>query len=340
MSIQTHFCLNLMLKYGDRRPRACGTGTDFKKINAKVLKSECKARGLKVGGSKADIVARLTGEAGGRTRRAAKLKTTMELARQVLGEDCSPNIATQFPAAKETRSNVMARDGTMKYEAAKDFVDSRSHEQPEFTATDEAAKCRIWKMKPGGYCAFTGRKVSGVGDHMIGMREGIKRGFNEFGVNDRWGKIPCVSGYNSGILCWKKLVLKGETRWITYDEFTEEQLVLMQETQPKKFDYYQCWQEWKKYVFSRGAKLSHPDILNRDETHARILEFYMLQADLDLKETYSMDQEQILINLPKWQDKCAKLREQAQQPAITAALLTRIAALEAENAELKAVVSK
>jgi hypothetical protein len=237
------------------------------------------------------------------------------------------------------RSNMMARDGTLKYEAAKDFVDSRSHEQPEFTAADDAKKRSIWGYN-SGYCAFTGRKVSGVGDHMIGMREGIKRGFNGFGVNDQWGKIPCVSAFNSGKGCWKKLLLKGETRWITYDEFTDEELVLMQETETKKFDYYQQWQEWKKYAHSRGAKLFHADILDRDEMHARILEFYMLQADRDLKETYSMDQAQILINLPRWQDKCAKLRERVRQPAVTAALLTRIAALKAEVAALKAATSK
>ena len=241
---------------------------DLRGVKVSQLKEMCKMNGFKCSGNKSLLIDYLTGRVDGHKK-----------------------------ARKKARSAVMARDGTLKYEAAKDCVDSWSKQQPEFTKEDQAMKQKIWGYE-NGHCAFSGVPCKGVGDHMIGMREGFKVGFHHFGVNDQWGKIPCAPYYNSGNKCWKKVVINGEMRWLTYEDFTPEELAEIKETSPNKFQYYNCWLEWCAYVASRGAKLYYPDMRPRDEMHACIVETHLMRMDVELKKIYSLSNEQISNELP------------------------------------------
>jgi len=256
-SIPTHFSLELMRKYSARPPRTpnskCSTPptTVMHSSTRAEIATECRCRGLKVGGNKAGLLDRLIGAPSARSRRTAKIHQTLKNAQQALGKSRTPNINASLGSSKTScRSAFMARDGTLKYEVAKMAVDCWSKTQPEFTPEDAAMKQKIWNYR-AGHCAFSGVSVTGVGDHMIGMREGFSSRviprFPHFGTNDRWNKIPCASGYNSGSNCWKKLILNGDPRWITYSEFTTEELTILKETQPDKWRYNNCWLTLKKY---------------------------------------------------------------------------------------------
>ena len=342
MTETTHFSIGLMLKYGDRTAHIPGaewrpTAPTTHACSAAVLKVECCARGLKVSGSKSTLIGRLTGEPRARARRVANIKKTLALAqRRFRAVDAdTPDIDAELGPAKKARSAVMARDGTLKYEAAKDCVDSWAKGQPGFTEEDKAMKQKIWGYEDDR-CAFSGVRVKGVGDHMIGMREGFKVGFDHFGANDQWGKIPCASGYNSGNKCWKKVLINGETRWLTYEDFTPEELAIMKETSPDKWQYYNRWLEWRAYAESRGSKLSYANMRNRDETHACIVETHLLRMDAELKETYPLTDEQISAELPARKAKLAALKADYAKDAKIAALKEVSATKDAVIAVLRA----
>jgi hypothetical protein len=345
-SIATHFSLDLMRKYSARSPRVNNakfstppqTTTTTRSTRAEIA-SECRCRGLKVGGNKAQLLARLTGEPGGRSKRRSKIQLTLKNARRILGQSCTPNINASLDRSKTAcRSAFMARDGTLKYEVAKMAVDYWSKTQPKFTPKDAVMKQKIWNYR-AGHCAFSDAPVTGVGDHMIGMREGFSSRvvprFPHFGTNDQWNKIPCAPGYNSGSKCWKKLLLNGELRWITYSEFTPEELTIMKETLPDKWRHYNCWLTWKKYSESRGAKLSYPDMSNRDKVHALILESGMIPIDVRLKESFEMTEDEINAQLPKLEGEVAAKREWAKKSPSIRALTTALANAHARIAVLE-----
>jgi len=230
------------------------------------LKEACKARGLKVTGNKALLLAYLTGQKDGQKKK----KKVQPVKRR----------------KKKKLAAVLGRVSTMKYAAAKDFVDYLSKtKQPEFTAADRAMKEQIWGFT-GNTSAFSDACCKGVGDHMWGMRESFKRGLHHFGANDQWNLINCTSSENSGPKCWKKVVLDGKTRSIVYDEFTAAELIKMKEVSPEKWRNYNCWTKWLEYAKSRGACVRWCNMLNKDELHAIIVTKHLLAMDAELKSYY------------------------------------------------------
>jgi len=230
------------------------------------LKEACKERGFKVTGKKTLLLDYLTGKQDGRKKKKA---------------------APVKKRKKKKLSAVLSRVSTMKYAAAKDFVDYLSKtKQPEFTLADKTMKEKIWGFT-GNKSAFSDACCKGVGDHMWGMRESFKRGLAHFGANDPWNLINCTSSENSGQQCWKKVQLDGKTKSIVYDEFTTAELIKMKEKSPDKWRNYNCWTEWKAYAKSRGASVCWRDMHVKDEQHAIIVIKHLLAMDAELKSFYA-----------------------------------------------------
>ena len=231
------------------------------------LKEACKAGGLKVTGNKPLLLDYLTGRQDGRKKKKKTLPAKPRRKKKKL------------PA-------VLGRVSTMKYAAAKDYVDYLSKtKQPAFTTADREMKEKIWGFT-GNTSAFSDASCNGVGDHMWGMRESFRRGLFHFGANDQWNLINCTSSENSGAQCWKKVTIDGQKKSIVYDTFTEGELTKMQEDMPNKWRNYNCWMRWKAYAKSRGASICWRDMNAKDELHAVIVTKHLLAMDAELKSYY------------------------------------------------------
>jgi len=152
---------------------------------------------------------------------------------------------------KEKNSKINSRLTTMQNDAIKDYINKHYEKtQPKFTNIDKNKKIEIWGC-PSGTSCFSDDKCSILkGDHIYGIREGIKD-HDIIGSDSLWNMIPCTHKEN---MTWKKSFINKIKKNIVYDsdDISEEDL---KKLSSNEIDLYNKFKEWKKYCEERGAKL-------------------------------------------------------------------------------------
>lgn len=188
---------------------------------------------------------------------------------------------------RQKKSNLETRLTTLQYEAVKDYI-GRYFEitQPEFTEDDQNEKIKIWGCKDGQSCFSIDKCSITKGDHIYGIREGIKI-YDIIGSNSLWNIIPCTHKEN---VSWKKSIMNKINKNLVYDfdEISEEDLKKLSESEIEK---YNKLKEWKEYCKTRGANLYWKNGIKIDRSIEEIVKknLYKLIEEFNSLEKISQE---------------------------------------------------
>ena len=217
--------------------------TTFSMKNTHIeLKNACKERGLLSTGKKALLVSYLNG--------------TQD------GSKC-----------KKKSSRIQSRLSTMCYESIRDYVAYHLEPtQPEFTLEDKVMKERIFGFK--GKTSFLSEETcKGIGDHIFGVREGLKVGKNWVGSESQWNRILVTHQQN---VSYKTIKINGIKKNLAYDDFTQKEI---DSFHPFKKKIFIAFKKWNEYVKSRGAHMYWENMRETDDKFKQMWK-------LILKRTY------------------------------------------------------
>ena len=150
---------------------------------------------------------------------------------------------------EKNKSRLECRLTTLQNAALKDYINKYYEiKQPKFTMYDENKKIEIWGCKDGKSC-FSNEKASITrGDHIFGIREGVKD-YNIIGSDSYWNMIPCTHAEN---VSWKKCESIKKNLVYNFDNITKEDFEKLSDNEKDK---YNKLKKWKEYCKERGAKL-------------------------------------------------------------------------------------
>lgn len=188
---------------------------------------------------------------------------------------------------KQKKSNLETRLTTLQYEAVKDYIEKFFEiDQPKFTKDDKNEKIKIWGCKDGQSCFSIDKCSISKGDHIYGIREGIKN-YNIIGSHSLWNIIPCTHKQN---VTWKKSIMDKINKNLVYDfdEITDEDLKKLSDDE---IENYNKLKEWKKYCKKRGANLYWKNGRKIDKSIVEIVRknLYKLIEDFNSLEKISQE---------------------------------------------------
>ena len=198
---------------------------------------------------------------------------------------------------KEKKSNLETRLTTLQYEAVKDYIKKFFEiDQPEFTKDDKDKKIEIWGCKDGQSCFSIDKCSISKGDHIYGIREGIKN-YDIIGSHSLWNIIPCTHKQN---VTWKKSIMDKINKNLVYDfdKITEEDLKKLSDYEIKN---YNKLKRWKKYCEERHANLCWKNGRKIDKLIEEIVKknLYKLIEDFNSLEKISQELDYVMSDKEK-----------------------------------------
>lgn len=145
---------------------------------------------------------------------------------------------------KQKNSKINSRLSTMQNAAIKDYINKHFEKtQPKFTNIDQNKKIETWGCQSGTSCFSADKCSISKGDHIYGIREGIKD-HDIIGSDSLWNMIPCTHQEN---MTWKKSLINKINKNIVYDfdDISEEDLKRLSSNE---IDLYNKFKEWKNIV--------------------------------------------------------------------------------------------